>query len=113
MEMSTLPNYKHLSSLERLEISKQIRVVLGRGNPEEGSCDFDKPVWFLEYSVSQNSFHVDHINKIKYWNVEACISGRPLDYIIIDGPMLFDELMPALHEFEFLIKLNHKYGRKP
>lgn len=59
----------------------------------------DKKEWFLEYSVPQKCFHYDTYDRILMSNRDMCQRGVYSGYIIIDGPMIYNDLMPSMKKW--------------
>ena len=58
--------------------------------------------YYIEFSLPQNSFHVDTLENIKAVNLDLCKRDINAGYVIIDGP--YDDLIVACDECE---KFNH------
>lgn len=59
-----------------------------------------KKEWFLEYSVQQNCFHIDTLDRILEANIDMCTRRVCTGYIIVAGPMVYDDLGMHMKRFE-------------
>ena len=68
-----------------------------------------KNSYYLEYSVDQDCFHIDSMEKIQTMNIELCRRRLNNGYVIIAGP--FNNLEDACKfskEYEYLYSQTHK-----
>ncbi len=70
-------------------------------------------VCFLEYSVTQDCFHVDTLDRILRFNLSNCQVGysasdtkhhKLIDFVIIYGPSSYDDCLQAIRHFLPIIK---------
>lgn len=60
-----------------------------------------EPVWYLEYSIPQKSFHVDTMERIQSKNLH-CILVRKFQpqYVVINGPGTLAEMLEISNNLE-------------
>lgn len=63
-----------------------------------------KKIWFLEYSIEQDCFHIDTLGKILYNNRLIAKSKRPSGYIIIDAFMSYSEAVDSMKYWKEKLK---------
>jgi len=60
-------------------------------------------MWYVEFSIEQNCFHVDTLERIQTTNLELCERGICNGYVIIDGPYAdAQDASKACQRFEYL-----------
>ena len=110
--MESKKGYKVLTSksLHQKSLSTEILALVESGKWEElwkdGSYGKELPIWFLEYSVLQNCFHIDTLDRILYWNRDMAIRGVCTGYVVLEGPIMWEELKVAIKKWKPLIKGN-------
>jgi|WetSurMetagenome_2_1015567.scaffolds.fasta_scaffold813062_2 hypothetical protein len=65
----------------------------------------DQKVWFLEYSTYQKCFHIDTLDEILYKNRDTCRRGVCPGYVIIDGPMVYNDLYDSMKKWNIQLEL--------
>ena len=64
-----------------------------------------KNIYFLEFSTSQNCFHVDDLASILLANNDLCNRNTSTGYVVIDGPFeAYEGAMMAIKKFPHLMK---------
>jgi hypothetical protein len=67
-----------------------------------------KKEWFLEYSVPQKCFHISTYDKILMTNRDTCRRSVCPGYVIIDGPMVYNELGHSMEKWAKTLNLKLK-----
>ena len=61
-------------------------------------------MYYVEFSVDQNCFHIDTLDNIKANNLDLCNRGISNGYVIIAGPTDFNSAHILCQEYQFLKK---------
>jgi len=64
----------------------------------------DEKKWYLEFSVKQDCFHVETMQRIQAINLNWCRSHKSCDYVILSGPHTYEDASNRIDEFLWLTK---------
>lgn len=67
-----------------------------------------KDIWTVEYSVEQDCFHVETMDRLIQGNVMAMVDGRQLSYMLIDTTDSIENAHKLGDKYRELI--NHNRG---
>ena len=114
MESKKMDKVLKNKKLEQKEVSTEILALVESGKWgllwKGGSGSGTLPIWFLEYSILQNCFHIDTIDRITHWNKDMAVRGSSTGYTILEGPMMYSDIIVALKRWKPLVEKH--YGRK-
>lgn len=63
-------------------------------------------MYYVEFSVVQNCFHVDKMDRIQEINLDLCRRGisEGVGYVVVAGPLEFKDALNKCEELNYLKK---------